>query len=154
MSTGIRQATGEDGSIVGRLLHDLLAELSGQASPERSVERISETARQLLDGDALVWGLLAFDGQERAVGVIMLNECAATYAGGRFGEITELYVVPAQRGSGVGAELIRAAERFGRARGWPRLEVGAPDLPRWQATVDFYLRSGFNEVGPRLSRAL
>jgi hypothetical protein len=30
------------------------------------------------------------------------------------------------------------------------LEVGAPDVPRWQRTVDFYKRNGFKEVGPRL----
>ena len=31
------------------------------------------------------------------------------------------------------------------------IEVGAPDLPRWQRTVDFYKRYGFTEIGPRLA---
>ncbi len=33
------------------------------------------------------------------------------------------------------------------------LEVGAPSVPKWQRTVDFYLRNGFEEVGPRLYRS-
>ncbi|MEM7221590.1 MAG: GNAT family N-acetyltransferase [Pseudomonadota bacterium] len=150
----IRQASGMDAAVVGCLLHDLLAELAGVAPDKKRLDGLVEVARDLMESDALVWGLLALDDQERALGVVMLNECAATYAGGRFGEITELYVIPEQRGSGVGAGLIRAAERFAAERGWPRLEVGAPDVPRWQATVAFYLRSGFDEVGPRLRRVL
>ena len=46
--------------------------------------------------------------------------------------------------------LIEAAVVLGRERGWPNIEVGAPSVPAWQRTVDFYLRSGFEEVGPRL----
>jgi hypothetical protein len=30
------------------------------------------------------------------------------------------------------------------------LEVGAPDAPRWQKSIDFYIRCGFEEIGPRL----
>lgn len=33
-------------------------------------------------------------------------------------------------------------------------EVGAPAVPRFQRTVNFYVRNGFVEVGPRLSHAL
>ena len=35
-----------------------------------------------------------------------------------------------------------------------RVEVGAPDVPRWQRTVNFYLKEGFVEVGPRLKYLL
>jgi hypothetical protein len=34
--------------------------------------------------------------------------------------------------------------------GWGRLEVGAPDVPKWKGTLAFYRRNGFDEVGPRL----
>ncbi|MCG8354004.1 MAG: GNAT family N-acetyltransferase, partial [Kiloniellales bacterium] len=71
-----------------------------------------------------------------------------------FGEITELYIDPRYRSSGLGATMIEAAERVARERGWPRLEVGAPDVPRWQRTVDFYTRYGFVQVGPRLKLML
>ncbi len=84
------------------------------------------------------------------VGLLMLNECAAIYAGGKFGEISEFYVATRHRSAGVGALLVDAAADFGRNRGWLELEVGTPDVPRWQRTVDFYLEYGFKEVGPRL----
>ena len=79
-----------------------------------------------------------------------LIECAAIYAGGRFGEISEFYVVPDFRSKGVGALMIEVAVAFGHERGWPHIAVGAPSVPIWQRTVDFYLSCGFDEVGPRL----
>ena len=35
-----------------------------------------------------------------------------------------------------------------------QIEVGAPPMPQWQRTLDFYLRAGFVEVGPRLKLPL
>ena len=97
---------------------------------------------------------MATTTDDRDVGVVMLNECAAIYAGGRFGEISELYVVPDARSKKVGALLIEAAAAFGRTRGWPFIEVGAPSVPVWQRTVDFYLKLAFEEIGPRLQITL
>ncbi len=84
----------------------------------------------------------------------MLGECAAVYAGGVFGVITELYVVPEHRSEGVAPPLIEAAREFGKTRGWTHVEVTAPPLPKWRRTVDFYLREGFTEIGVRLKRSL
>ena len=55
-----------------------------------------------------------FSLDPRDVGVVTLNECAAIYSGGRFGEISELYVVPDYRSKGVGAMLMEAAVALGR----------------------------------------
>jgi len=104
----------------------------------------------LLNKDCGVWAFLAEDERGNAVGVLTLHECASIYAGGRFGEISELFVSPLVRSEGVGPELLKEAMRFGHTREWRRLEVGAPDVPRWNRTVSFYLRNGFEEVGPRL----
>jgi GNAT superfamily N-acetyltransferase len=68
--------------------------------------------------------------------------------------LSELYVVPQFRSEGAGQELIREAVRFGHERNWGRLEVGAPDVPRWNRTVSFYRKNGFTEVGPRLKLLL
>jgi len=81
-----------------------------------------------------------------------LNECAAIYAGGKFGEISELYVRPDMRSQGVAQQLLDHAQQEARARGWKRIEVGAPSQPDWHRTLNFYLRNGFDEVGPRLRR--
>ena len=108
----------------------------------------------LLGEDSGVWVFLAEDECGDAAGILTLNECASIYAGGRFGEISELYVTPQARSKGLGPELLEEAMKFGRTRGWGRLEVGAPDVPRWSRTVSFYLSNGFVEVGPRLKLLL
>lgn len=142
----IRRAGAADAGTVGRFVDALLVELSG--APSRPEERL-RTATELLAGDDRVFGFLAVEG-EAPVGVIMLAESAAIYAGGTFGVITELYVVPQQRSSGVASRLVAAALAFGRSRAWGRVEVGAPHQPAWERSFKFYLREGFTEVGPRL----
>ena len=119
---------------------------------------LSETAERLLKDPQGFWVMLAFDGSSgadnKAIAMMSLNECKALYAHGNFGEIAELYIDPDFRSSGHGARLIEHAAEFGRKRGWPFLEVGAPDVPRWQRTVNFYKRCGFSEIGPRLELEL
>ena len=128
----------------------LLDELSSGRGP--TAEDLRATAKRLLEEEG-VFGLLALsDGQP--CGVLMLNECAAIYAGGRFGEITELYVTPDERSHGVAPALLDAARDVARERGWSRFEVGAPDQPTWARTLAFYQREGFEEVGPRLKLML
>jgi len=83
-----------------------------------------------------------------------LNECMAIYAGGAFGEISELHVEPDLRSQGVARLLGSHAGAEGQERGWRRIEVGAPAQPDWQRTLRFYLANGFEEVGPRLRRLL
>lgn len=137
---------------VGTLVHKLLAELYPELGYER--DPCIETARKLLVEGEGVWAFLATTPGGTDVGVVSLNECSAIYAGGRFGEISELYVTPDFRSKGVGSLLLEAAVALGRERGWPNLEVGAPSVPAWQRTVDFYCRHGFEEVGPRLDLTL
>jgi GNAT superfamily N-acetyltransferase len=148
----VRQVGPEAFERVGRLTYELLAELFPELGYER--DTCVDSAKALLSGGDGVWSLLATTQDDRDVGVVMLNECAAIYADGRFGEISELYVVPGGRSNNVGALLIEAAAAFGRTRGWPFIEVGAPSVPAWQRTVDFYLKQGFEEIGPRLGLTL
>jgi GNAT superfamily N-acetyltransferase len=144
----VREASPEHAERVGSLVYDLLSELYPNLGYSR--DPCIDTARTLLAERKGVWSFLATTRDARDVGVITLNECAAIYAGGRFGEISELYVVREFRSQGVGGQLVEAAVALGKERGWPNLEVGAPGVPAWQRTVDFYLRCGFEDVGPRL----
>ncbi len=146
------QAAPTDFERVGRMTFELLNELFPELGYQR--DACIATAKTLLAGEAGVWAFIATRSDERDIGVLTLNECSAIYAGGQFGEISELYVAPDYRSIGVGARLVGAAAEFGRERGWPDLEVGAPGVPIWQRTVDFYLRNGFEEVGPRLDLRL
>jgi GNAT superfamily N-acetyltransferase len=73
----------------------------------------------------------AREGDGAVAGLLTLFESFAIYAGGAYGVINEMYVAPAHRSSGVGAALIEAAAAYGRGRGWTRLDVTAPESPRW-----------------------
>ena len=154
MSIDLRQAEVDDAGTVAELVHTLIAELAPDRADAARLARYQQAATELIGKDAGYWAFVAEASEDGAVGVITLNECTAIYAEGRFGTITELYIAPAFRSQGVGALLVDRALAFAKARGWSRLEVGAPDQPRWSRTVDFYRRHGFVEVGPRLKRPI
>lgn len=143
----IRPATVDDAPTVAELVRALLTELGGMSADLETV------ARDVLAREDRVVGFLALeDGQ--AVGVILLSEGYAMFALGAFGQITELYVRPEQRSTGVAKRLLAQAVAHGRERGWRRIDVGAPPQPQWVRTVAFYKSNGFTEVGPRLKIVL
>ena len=150
----LREAGTEDAERVAELIHALIGELAPGYADAALLTSYKRAAAEHLGRNTGYWAFLADAGEDGTVGVITLNECTAIYAGGRFGEIAELYIAPAYRSQGVGALLTDRAIAFAKARGWPRLEVGAPDQPRWTRTADFYRRHGFVEVGPRLKHPL
>ena len=150
MVISIRQAQNPDVDVVAELVHSLLSELIPPEVKSPKIEIVRASTMHLLNQDRGIWAFLAEDERGDAVGVLTLHECASIYAGGRFGEISEFFVKPTARAKGVGSELLKEATKFGRSREWRRLEVGAPSVPRWSRTVSFYLRNGFEEVGPRL----
>jgi GNAT superfamily N-acetyltransferase len=137
--------------LVGGFVCSLLKELFPEQASNFHDSVYVAAAVKLLGNATCVWAILAKKG-DTPVGAIVLNECAAIYAGGAFGEISELYVLPQFRSMRVGEFLLAAADKFAVTKGWPFLEVGTPGLPRWQRTVDFYLENGFSEIGPRLER--
>lgn len=129
--------------MVNRLLHEI-----GAWHDAPNDECIHEVCRQLLEEESRFTALLAFDQERRPVGVMTLTEAMAIYAQGRFGIIMELYVVPDARSAGIGDCLIREARTIGKNRGWPLLEVNAPEGEKWSRTQSFYERQGFRHVGP------
>ncbi len=154
----IRLAGADDYQAVGSLVCRLLHELFPDHYSPRNLDALTEAARSLLRDENGFWVVLAFrktpEGDGEPVALMSLDEGRALYAYGVMGEIMEFYVSPECRSTGLGARLIAFARAFGQERRWSGLEVGAPDVPRWQRTVDFYLRNGFSEVGPRLEMSL
>lgn len=144
----VRLAQDSDVPAVAGFVHALLNELAGGDAP--SIEKIADRAEAVLSGNGVLAVLACADNEP--IGVMTLNECAAIYAGGKFGEVSELYVRPDMRSQGIARRLLEEAQREALDRGWKRLEVGAPGLPEWHRTLNFYLRNGFDEVGPRLRR--
>ena len=128
------------------LVDRLLYELSGDA--------LSAFTRQDVQGqligakDQFIAFLATDDGVP--VGVLTLSEAVAAYAGGRYGIISEVYVAPTHRGTGIGHRLIDAAIGEARTRGWRRLDVSAPPDAQWDRTFAFYVNSGFVFTGRKL----
>ena len=147
----LKIATASDSPKVGELVWMLLEELCGGKSCGLTLEELQQRANEFIVRGK-VTAILAFE-DESAVGVVTLNDCCAIYAG-KFGEITEFYVRPENRCSGIGAILMESATNVAAERGWMRLEVGTPELPKWQRTAKFYHQNGFEEVGGRMKRIL
>ena len=93
---------------------------------------------------------LALGPDEAAIGTITVSETFAFFANGPFGIINEMYVEPAYRSSGVGRQLVDAVRDLGNLKGWRRIDVTAPESPRWKRTREFYERAGFTFAGPKL----
>ncbi len=136
----IRHATVIDAPIVTAMVERLFAELGGFHEPE--TEKTIALCEQLLATDQYT-ALLASDETGTVLGVLTLAEVHALYVTSRLGWIQELYVAPEARSLRVGHLLIEEATRYGRARGWQRLEVNTPDAQEWPRTVAFYRREGF-----------
>lgn len=149
-SISTRRANATDAETVARFSHALLDELTGGKAP--APDDVRQSA-QIMLADAGVVAVIA-SANDEPVGIMVLNECTAIYAGGKFGYISELYVRPEKRSKGIAPHLLEVASQESRARGWKRLEVAAPGQPKWKRTLDFYLRNGFEELGPRLCRII
>jgi GNAT superfamily N-acetyltransferase len=139
----------EVAALVSLLFNELDPRPGDPLNNASSTVDLTKVAQDVLSRQDRVSGYLAV-AQGQAVGVLLLHEGYAMFAKGVFGQITELYVRPEYRSSGVAARLVEAATEFGKGRGWRRIDVGAPDQPRWHRTLNFYKTHGFVEVGPRL----
>lgn len=118
MTNPVREATAFDAPLVGALIHKLICEIAPQAADDISLDAYQACAARLLAQNDRYWALLAAGPNDASIGLLTLNECAAIYAGGRFGEIPELYVEPSHRSQGVAADLVRAAIAFAKQRDW------------------------------------
>ena len=92
--------------------------------------------------------LLAINESEDIVGIATIVECLSLSAGGKYGVINELYVVPEYRSEGVGKMLLDEIKDLADGRGWTRLEVTTPG-DEFTKTLRFYTREDFYKIGPR-----
>ncbi len=108
---------------------------------ERIFTNGSTTAYKICDGNT-------------AVGLITLTESQAVYAGGKYGTIDEMFILPEHRNRGVGSLALQEIVKVAALKGWKRIDVTAPTDDKWQATVEFYNRNEFHFTGPKLKRVL
>lgn len=149
----VRRATPADLPEVLALVDALLREL-GEEGEEAGSLPLEALAAQIASLGERHVTFVATDAGARIVGVLTLATSFAIYAAGEYGVINEMYVVPDERCARVGALLIAAAAAHGRARGWRRIDVTAPESERWRRTHVFYERNGFVFTGPKLKLAL
>ena len=104
-------------------------------------------SNHLMDVDSLmhpsVVFLVARDGQGRAAG------CCAYVDRGGYGEVKRMYVEPAGRGQGTGAQLLAAIVQRARAAGLPSLMlecgISQPEALGLYARDGFVVRAPFGD---------
>lgn len=144
----IFEANSQHAKVIIQKIAALIKELGGKAFFYNEAEVLGFIEVSMANGKYIAY--LAVDDSGKVVGVITLGESGAVYAGGKFGVIHELYIDPDMRSCGIGRLLIEKAKQKSLSLKWSRLEVGAPAYFEWRRTTAFYLREGFQEVGPRL----
>ncbi|MFT5677005.1 MAG: GNAT superfamily N-acetyltransferase [Paraglaciecola sp.] len=144
----IVEASNDDFKDVVGLIKSLLVELEPSAKEEVENTALNDIAKDLL-AKSKIWVFVA-KKDDINIGLITLHECAAIYAGGVFGEVSELYVKPEFRSLKVGELLLSSAIEYGKLRGWKRLEVGSPSMSESPRTYKFYEKQGFQCTGSRL----
>lgn len=129
-----RWATVADAPVVAGLLHDFNQEF---AAPSPGVPVLAARLRRLLPTSALAV-LLAGDP---AVGLAVVSFRPGVWSDGPTAMLEELYVVPEQRGRGIGSALMGRLLADVRAAGVQLVEilVDEPDVDAQR----FYLRHGF-----------
>jgi GNAT superfamily N-acetyltransferase len=148
----IRRAILEDSKLLSELICELLHDFNIKSGSNFNIDKtkIESVCKELLPRENF-GGFIAMDDlTEQAVGMITIAQATAIYNGGDFGVITELYVDRNLRSKGIGKLLIDSALEFAGNKNWGKVEVGAPDKNQWPRTIDFYIKNGFEEKGPKL----
>ncbi len=108
----IETAAGHETGEVLALVEALLAELGEEGQEFAQIDR-GRLERQLAEAGRFL-ALLARDESGAPIGVLTLSVSFAIYAGGEYGVIDEMYVLPGWRGQGVGTRLVEAAVQIAR----------------------------------------
>jgi GNAT superfamily N-acetyltransferase len=139
-----RAATAAEAAVVADLLDRFNREFD---TPSPGPAALTERLARLLGGPEVV-ALLA---GEPAVGIALLTLRPNVWYDGPVALLDELYVVPAQRGRGIGTALLKAAEGLCNQRGSELLEINVDgqdaDARR------FYERHGYVDRDPGQTHA-
>lgn len=136
----IREATVADAPAIAQLLHGFNTEYEEHTPPVRELTGHAE--RMLREGEMTV--LLAGEAPD---GLALLRFRPSVWTAQQEAYLQELYVVPGQRGEGIGQALMEAVLETCRERdaGWIELNTGETDV----AARSLYRKLGFtNEEGP------
>ncbi len=139
MAVPIRKAGVSDAATVAELLDRFNREFH---APTPGVAALAGRLDQLLAGD----GMFALLGGEPGSGIALVTLRPNVWFDGPVALLDELYVVPDQRGRGIGTALLRAVEDESRERGALLVEINVDgedaDARR------FYERHGYVDREP------
>ena len=133
MSPRIRDLTPEDLPAVRRLVDQVLGEY-GFTSQVGGVDQDLRDARERYGGGRA--GFWVAEVQGELVGTVAIRPKDAATC-----ELKRLYLVPGQRGLGLGQALYDHAEAFARAAGYER--IGLDSSRRFTRAHRLYQRNGF-----------
>jgi GNAT superfamily N-acetyltransferase len=152
METRIEIVDADQCELVFPFVEKLLRELGeeGDEFGELDVPKVKRAWQEAAGAVAFI----AYAGDGEMAGVMTVVESFAIYANGNYGIINEMYVEPKYRSSGIGGQLINTLVSYGASRGWPRIDVTAPEAKRWIRTRRFYEQEGFVFTGPKLKRMI
>ena len=140
---------------IARLALNLMEEIHARTGREIIAPNLVQTTRLcknfLTKGQ---YNIAAAIAEDAIVGFGSLCESHSLYAEGTFGILQELYVLPEYRSQGVGAKLLEKIVEFARKKGWRRLGLATPPLPRFDGAVRFYEQNGFEITSGRKLRRL
>jgi len=146
----IETAAVSDAPEITRLFEALITEITDRTKspqPLFSLSGTEEKCTSFIESDIYAVLLARDDASGETIGFLSLCESHSLYASGTFGIIQECYVQPDYRSQGVGARLLSAAQHYGQALGWKRLEVATPPLPVFHRSASFYEQHGFERTG-------
>ena len=136
METKIRKPLHEDIKAIHRMMRDF-AEFEKLLDWFEITE--NKLAGVLFGEDSFVEALLAsIDG--KPVGYAFFFPCFASFRGQRGLYLEDLYIAAEYRGRGVGEAMLREIARFGKSRGFERIDFQVID---WnESAMRFYKRLG------------
>ena len=138
----LRHATPDDA--------DRISELLGQLGYPARAAAVRRRLERLAASNADETWLAERDGE--IVGLVGLHVSESLEHDGPVGKISEIVVEERLRGKGIGATLMKAAEREARRRGCVLLFLTTAE--RRGEAHRFYRRLGFEETGRRFAKAL
>jgi ribosomal protein S18 acetylase RimI-like enzyme len=120
VESAVRLGQLADAEAIGQLLHDFNTEF-GDLTP--GPDQLAERARQLL-AENQITVLLGGTGPD---GLAVLRFRPAIWTDALECYLAELYVVPEQRGRGLGRALMQASLALARGRGADRMDLGTSE---------------------------
>jgi GNAT superfamily N-acetyltransferase len=128
------------------LIEELLLELEdarvaipwvGREKLHADIRRNLDTEAGTKEGPGRLMAILARDPDGVAVGLLMLVESYALYAGGEYGVIDEMYVRPEYRGQDVERQLLDEAVAIATRRKWFHLDITGREGDRNERAARF-----------------